>query len=1045
MDARRLTERRRREARPRALWGVTPINILKTYALADQRCGIEAESLVFTTYYITSDFDVVLSAHQEAILASAPHCLVAFRWLVLAWVLLRYDVINLYNDRGVIEPAGGYGSPRFGIALAEMDLYRETGKTFFTHAYGADHRTRMKTLALGKWNFCVDCPEPGKFCLCDDAGGERVLREIAGRADRDAFDRPGHGPDSWRPQRLWSPVDPPNSCRKAAPRTDRSIAPLRVGHFPNHGFFKGTRHLEAAVDHLRREGVAIELVMISGRPHDEIIDAMREVDVLVDQLISGSFGLTAVEAMALATPVVCYLRDGVAIAEPNRCPIIKADPDTIADVLKRLATTERHTLADIGTESRAYVLRNYSVDAFARRLAELHLTQMSSSPLLAQRLRWRARRLARDVQIAERSWLRSPSATEATTRPPLGRRLADVRMRLGLARTLFPILVRELKRRAVENLRRRARVLDSARPPRLRKRAAQWISVVCAPIRSAAGIALAWVGDIIKAAILMLARRAAQRRTALGQLRSVWGFTPILTLPLLARCDRLLGLQSQSLVFVTYYVTRGFDINLMTADQMAAKLARKVWSPLHTLFRKAVLAYVLVRYDIVHSFYDRGVLLSPDRFGINRDELDVLSRLGKRLYTYAYGADVRARDLTLKLDSPNLCQECPEPGKFCICNSHELISSMQRLEGLVTAKIAMGDMAAYVPGCRNLHYWPVDMARFVFKPRPPLPGRPLRVAHAPNHPHFKGTRYLVEAIERLQREGHAIELVSVQGVPNQKVIELFEGCDVVADQFVAGFHGYTALEAMALGRPVLCFLRGPDMAIDPDTCPIINTRPQTVYAILKQCISGEIDLDKLGRRSRCYIERYYSLEAVAARLGRLYIETARLSPTAIARLTDRVRELEAGLPCIDHAAPHSVGRCRQLCAVAGSSNPIRGFELTKRMTIALRVAGLVKRWPALHAGLRPMVRRYYAARPSVARFVWQWRQRLQRPANRGSESPPAVVDTLRLHDVIDRADVRGIGKSACGREVVMLVVSDLRIDPQSRTGGPHTRWRRLYC
>jgi glycosyltransferase involved in cell wall biosynthesis len=100
------------------------------------------------------------------------------------------------------------------------------------------------------------------------------------------------------------------------------------------------------------------------------------------------------------------------------------------------------------------------------------------------------------------------------------------------------------------------------------------------------------------------------------------------------------------------------------------------------------------------------------------------------------------------------------------------------------------------------------------------------------------------------------------------------------------------------------------------------------------------------------------------------------------------------------------------------------------MTIALRVAGLVKRWPALHAGLRPMVRRYYAARPSVARFVWQWRQRLQRPANRGSESPPAVVDTLRLHDVIDRADVRGIGKSACGREVVMLVVSDLRIDPR---------------
>src|SRR5262249_15253911 len=141
--------------------------------------------------------------------------------------------------------------------------------------------------------------------------------------------------------------------------------PLRVGHFPNHGFFKGTRYLEAAIEQLRKEGLGLDLVMISGRSHDEILEAMHEADVLVDQLIGGWFGLTAVEAMALATPVVCYIRQGAPIAEPDRCPIIRADPDTIAAVLRRLATSERHTLSDIGIQSRAYVLRNYSVDAFA--------------------------------------------------------------------------------------------------------------------------------------------------------------------------------------------------------------------------------------------------------------------------------------------------------------------------------------------------------------------------------------------------------------------------------------------------------------------------------------------------------------------------------------------------------------------------------------------------------------------------------------------------------------------------------------------------------
>jgi hypothetical protein len=42
----------------------------------------------------------------------------------------------------------------------------------------------------------------------------------------------------------------------------------------------------------------------------------------------------------------------------------------------------------------------------------------------------------------------------------------------------------------------------------------------------------------------------------------MWGVTPILTLPLLARCDRLLRLRSDSLVFAVYYTTSVCDINL---------------------------------------------------------------------------------------------------------------------------------------------------------------------------------------------------------------------------------------------------------------------------------------------------------------------------------------------------------------------------------------------------------------------------------------------------------------------------------------------------
>ena len=149
----------------------------------------------------------------------------------------------------------------------------------------------------------------------------------------------------------------------------------------------------------------------------------------------------------------------------------------------------------------------------------------------------------------------------------------------------------------------------------------------------------------------------------------------------------------------------------------------------------------------------------------------------------------------------------------------------------------------------------------------------------------------MQAIDRLIAEGEKIELVSIQGVSNKKVLELFGTCHVVADQFVAGFHGYTALEAMAMARPVLCYLRNDRMMIDPVTCPIIKTSPGEIYDTLKKCLQGKIDLEAIGRSGRQYVERYYSIEAVATRLGKLYAETARFPEELNARLEKRIDTL----------------------------------------------------------------------------------------------------------------------------------------------------------
>ena len=140
--------------------------------------------------------------------------------------------------------------------------------------------------------------------------------------------------------------------------------------------------------------------------------------------------------------------------------------------------------------------------------------------------------------------------------------------------------------------------------------------------------------------------------------------------------------------------------------------------------------------------------------------------------------------------------------------------------------VSLGDMLTYVPGAKHIRYWPIDIelmdevestkADSILSGDKPAP---LLIAHAPNHTHFKGSLYLERILEKLKTQGHEIAYVRIQGVPNEEVRSLFAKCDIVADQFIGGAYGYTALEAMALGKPVLSFVRSPDLVEAPDRMP----------------------------------------------------------------------------------------------------------------------------------------------------------------------------------------------------------------------------------
>ena len=87
------------------------------------------------------------------------------------------------------------------------------------------------------------------------------------------------------------------------------------------------------------------------------------------------------------------------------------------------------------------------------------------------------------------------------------------------------------------------------------------------------------------------------------------------------------------------------------------------------------------------------------------------------------------------------------------------------------------------------------------EPAPPGDRERPVVLHAPSSRTRKGTEHVIAACEQLD-----CELEIVEGLDHREAFERYRDADVVVDQLNAGWYGVFAIEAMALGKPVVTFL-----------------------------------------------------------------------------------------------------------------------------------------------------------------------------------------------------------------------------------------------
>jgi glycosyltransferase involved in cell wall biosynthesis len=149
--------------------------------------------------------------------------------------------------------------------------------------------------------------------------------------------------------------------------------------------------------------------------------------------------------------------------------------------------------------------------------------------------------------------------------------------------------------------------------------------------------------------------------------------------------------------------------------------------------------------------------------------------------------------------------------------------------------------------------------------------RPIRIGHAPSNRKGKGTDFVIKALEELQAEGYQFEFVLIEGVANAEAKKIYQDIDVLVDQLFFGWYGGLAVEAMALGKPVLVYLREEDLDYIPiemkQELPFINVHAGSIKAGLKSVLEmPREELLELGKRSRDFVLKWHDPIAIAQRL-----------------------------------------------------------------------------------------------------------------------------------------------------------------------------------
>ena len=164
----------------------------------------------------------------------------------------------------------------------------------------------------------------------------------------------------------------------------------------------------------------------------------------------------------------------------------------------------------------------------------------------------------------------------------------------------------------------------------------------------------------------------------------------------------------------------------------------------------------------------------------------------------------------------------------------------------------------------------LDLHSYSFHPRT-VNYDNLVIMHCPTNRTAKKTDVIEAAINRLQNEGYKFQYKCIENVSHARLKEEYISSDIIIDQLNT-WYGTVSIEAMALGRPVICTCLSHLARYDNrfDNLPIINADISNIYDVLKDVIEKKYDLESIGKASRNFVMSLHDVTSVTKQLIDIY-------------------------------------------------------------------------------------------------------------------------------------------------------------------------------